>query len=85
MAIGELLQLLRVLCPPESRLPTSFYKLKKNFQMFAQDHVHQKICLKCKGSDCSCSQVPPDSTAHLVTLEVGKPLETIISSKLYLI
>ncbi len=80
-AIGKLLQLLYVLCPAKSCLPTRFYQFKKFFQLFSHDHVHQKICLKCKKSDCLCPQLSPENTAHLVNIEVRRQLEIIISSK----
>jgi hypothetical protein len=81
-AIDELLQLLSVLCPPTSCLPRSFFYFKKFFQMFTQDHVHHRVCLKCRAMDCACPEVEPNDLAHLVNLEVGKPLEVIISSML---
>lgn len=54
-AIGQLLQLLHVLCPP-SQLPLSFYLFKKFFEAFSQDHTHEKVCLKCQQSDLKYHQ-----------------------------
>ena len=78
-----LLQLLRILCPPSSHLPSSFYTFKKFFEKFTPNSVHQTICLKCGGPDCSCVEVSGDNKAHLVNLEIQKPLEAIIQSMYY--
>ena len=69
-AINKLLKLLQILCPAATELPTSFYKFKKFFEKFNPIHTHQRICLKCKSSDCSCSTIATESTAHLVHLDI---------------
>ena len=74
-AIGELLQLLHVICPP-SQLPKI-----KFFDSFSQEHVNQKVCLQCKQVECSCAEVAPNSSARLVKLDVKKSLKAIITSK----
>ena len=80
-AIGELLKLLHVLCPlSTSHLPKSFYHFKKFFEQFRQIHSHQKICLICESSQCSCVATGSNE-AHLINLEIHKPLEVIISRK----
>jgi hypothetical protein len=76
--IGELLKLLHVLCPSGCRLPKTFYHFKNFFESFSEEHIHQKVCLKCNAAECLC---PPANTAHLVNLEIKRPLEVIISSK----
>ena len=79
--IDKLLKLLQILCPAATELPTSFYKFKKFFEKFNPIHTHQRICLKCKSSDCSYSTIATESTAHLVHLDIQKPLEIIITRK----
>ena len=84
-AIGELLKLLAILFPSESLLPRSFYKFKKFFQKFNPIHSHNQICTKCQKSTddtCSCEDRTTENKAHIVHLEVKKPLEKIISGKL---
>ena len=80
-AVGELLKLLVLLCPFPSSLPSSFYKFKKFFQQFNPVHNYQKVCIKCKGS-CSCDSRSQSDMAHLVQLDIRKPLEKLISGKL---
>ncbi len=77
-AIGELLKLLGLLCPPDSLLPRSFYIFKKFFQQFKGSYTHKRVCLKCKKDDCSCDNL---QTAHLVHMDIHKPLQTVMSSK----
>lgn len=78
-AIGELLQLLHVLCPP-SQLPKTFYLFKKFFDNFSQDHIHQGVCLQCKKSGCSCGTASFNGSAHLVNVDVTRSLKAIVSS-----
>ena len=78
-AIGELLKLLTILCPFPNLLPGSLYKFKKFFQQFNPIHDHRQICLKCKESDCLCANLSVNNTAHLVNVEIQKPLEKIIT------
>jgi hypothetical protein len=73
-AIGELLKLLVLLCPPDNSLPKSFYIFKKFFQQFEGSHILQQV--DCSGEDSTSSDV-----AHLVTVEMYKPLQAVISSE----
>ena len=78
-AIGELLKLLDLLCPPENSLPRSFYTFKKFFQQFEGGHILEQVCLKCNTIDCPCTS---GDVAHVVSVDIHKPLQTVISSKL---
>ena len=80
-AIGDLLKLLSILCPFPNLLPGSFYKFKKFFQQFQSIHNQSEICLKCQQSTkvtCSCENVSRETKAHLIHLEIQKPLERIL-------
>ena len=84
-AIGELLKLLTLLCPHPNLLPNSFYKFKKFFQQFHPIHHHHEICVQCQENTedvCSCTDVNQENIAHLVHLEIHKPLEQILSGML---
>ena len=81
-AIGELLKLLDLICPREHQLPKSFYAFKKFFQQFKSDQKHVKVCTKCMLAKATCScAASSDDTADLISLNIQKPLETILSSK----
>jgi hypothetical protein len=81
-AIGELLKLLTLLCPSDNALPKTFYSFKKFFQQFSQQHTLKQVCLTCVNADaCSCENPTSSANvAHLVKIEIHKPLRTIISS-----
>ena len=76
VAIGGLLKLLCVLCPNPNHLPSSFYAIRKFFQQFSSVHDQQVLCSKCYQSSCSCAT---SHMAHLVHLDIQKPLERIVS------
>lgn len=78
MAIDELLKLLCILSPQTSR---SFYKFKKFFQQFTKIDAHQQICIKCNRALCVCESQSPSEKAHVVHLNIQRPLENILSSK----
>lgn len=84
-AIGELLKLISLLCPSGSILPKSFFRFKKFFQRFKeinQCHTLKKVCLECMKDVCSCGNATSSTNiAHLVNVEIHKPLQAIISSK----
>jgi hypothetical protein len=80
-AIGELLKLLHILCPPESQLPSSFYKFKKVFQQFSNKYDHKAMCTKCGTEKCSCMSRSSSNTAHVVHLDIQKQLENVLSRK----
>lgn len=83
-AIGNLLQLLILICPVANKLPTSFYKFKSFFQQFRSEYDHQKICPQCflLKEDCRCAASDHKwAPAHLVHISVQKPLQTILSSE----
>ena len=84
-AIGELLKLLAVLLPSLNLLPRTFYKFRNFFQKFNPIHSHIQVCTKCQRSTddtCSCDDRTTENKAHIVHLEVQKPLEKILSGKL---
>ncbi len=84
-AIEDLLKLLGILCPPDNLLPKTFYKFKKFFQQFQGDHDLQQICMKCKEKTCSCYSHESSDIAHLVHVDIHKPLRTIISGNFFAI
>ena len=48
-AVSELLTLLQLLCPPESRLPKSVYKFRKFFEKFGAKKQIKQFCPHCHG------------------------------------
>lgn len=59
-SIEKLVKLLRLLCPPGSKLPPSFYVLKQFFKKFTTGHKKTEFCAECGqelGEDRNC----PDS------------------------
>ena len=43
----KLLALLQLLCPPDSKLPSSIYKLKQFFRSFSTEYKKMEICSGC--------------------------------------
>ena len=82
-AIGELLELLNIICPRPNEIPTSIYKLKKFFKQFENNSSCSRIfCANCKIFEdegrCTC-KVP--NKGHMVSTGVEKPLQAILSGK----
>ena len=78
-SIEKLLQLLQLLCPPDSRLPTSMYRLKRFFQMFSPVYQETEFCSGCGHQlpgDHSC---PPGQKSNVI---VSLPLQRAIQSLL---
>ena len=75
-AISELIKLLHLICPPQNKLPSSFYKLKKFFKQFNVAFTHQKVCTKCSApmtagtSQCATCQdnddLDPEAVGDLI-------------------
>ena len=83
-AIGQLLQLLQLVCPNNNNLPTSFYHFRSFFKKFASQHQQTKVCGECElpSQQCQCTE-ENKKLGHLVSLSILKPLRTILSSKLH--
>ena len=81
-AIEKLLQLLQLLCPPDNRLPTSIYKLKRFFRMFTQEYKKCEFC-SCCGEELPCDhRCPPGlKTNVIVSPPLDKSLQVLIQSK----
>lgn len=81
-AIGQLLQLLQLLCPKDNNLPTTLYRFRSFFKKFASKHVHTQVCGKCElqVQQCQCAE-GDEKLGRLVTVSILKPLRTILSSK----
>ena len=83
-AITQLLQLLILLCPADSTIPTSLHYLKKFFKKFSSKNQFDTMCAECQLSqrECSCDK-QKQKLGKLVTVSLTKPLRTIVSSKFY--
>lgn len=82
-AIGNLLKLLRLLCPFSNNLPSSFYRLRTFFKQYTPSHEKQRVCPECErvlevGDHC-----PRDhgGFGHVVHIPIEKSLRTIVQSK----
>ena len=90
-AISELIKLLHLICPPQNKLPSSFYKLKKFFNRFNVAFTHQKVCTKCSApmtagtSQCATCQdnddLDPKAVGDLIHVPIEKALKTVVSSE----
>ena len=86
-AIDELLQLLRLLMPNPNNLPSSFYKLKKFFNLFGAEYQKSEYCAEChsqlaKGAVCKAPQCKfAYGRGHLVHIPIEKALQTLVSTK----
>ncbi len=79
-AMSDLLQLLHILLPTPSLLPQSFYKFKKFFHQFSQQHDYTSLCSKCGQTSCSTDSC--GDTAHVVHLNIQNQLEKTLHGKL---
>ena len=77
-AISDLLKLLAILLPAQNLIPSSFYVFKNFFKQFSPIHDHKRICLKCASSDCVCRTQSSAEMAHLVHIDICKPLEHVL-------
>lgn len=80
--IEKLLQLLRLPCPPDSRLPTSMYKLKCFFRMFNSVYQKDEFCSGC-GQKLPANHSCPlgQKTNVIVSLPLQKSIQSLIQSE----
>ena len=82
-SIEKLLQLLRLLCPRDSKLPTSIYKLKCFFKVFSSAYQMKEFCSGCgqrlPGAHiCTCR--PGQKNSVVVTFPSKKAIQSLMQS-----
>lgn len=85
-AIDNLLDLIALFCPEDSKIPSSFYEFRKFFQKFSSTHEKETYCFECEtstnGSSCSTPNCSGScGVGHMVHLSIEKSLQVIIASK----
>ena len=73
-AIGNLLRLLQFLCPFSSKLPSSFYQLKKFFKQYTPSHEKKRVCPECEQTLEDGEHCPEDhgGSGHVVHIPIEK-------------
>ena len=81
-SIEKLLGLLRILCPPDSQLPSSMFKLKQFFRMFSSDYEKTEICSGC-GQTLPADHTCPQGVKKniIVHLPIQNSLQSFTQSK----
>ena len=81
-SIEKLLSLLELLCPPDSKLPPSMYKLKQFFQSFSTDYEKTEICSGC-GQELPADHTYPQGMKNnvVVHLPIQNSLQALTQSK----
>ena len=84
--IQKLLLLLRILCPNDSKLPSTVYKLRKFFQRFHQNKVKTLFCSGCQMEKTSCTCLSSTSeTETFIQLDLPMQFRNTLSRKLIVI
>lgn len=78
----KLLTLLQLLCPPDSKLPSSMYKLKQFFRSFSTEYQKIEICSGC-GQELPADHTCPQETKKnsVVHLPIQSSLQALTQSK----
>lgn len=78
----KLLTLLQLLCPPDSKLPSSIYKLKQFFRSFSTEYQKTEICSGC-GQELPADHTCPQETKKniVVHLPIQSSLQALTQSK----
>lgn len=87
--VREILHLLKLLCPSNSKLPSSVYILKKFFSKYQSHQIKTEYCSNChdrlqpgkscSNSHCACATHDPDV---FIEMDMKIQLQTILSRKL---
>ena len=80
-AINDLLTLLKFLCPKPNIIPSTIYKLKKFFNDHTIPYTSQTYCTKCHQKECQCEQPQSANIGNLVSINIDKPLQAVLSGK----
>ena len=81
-AISELIKPLYLICPPQNKLPSSFYKLEKFFKQFNMAFTHHTKCsapMTAGTSQCATCQ-DDDLDPELIGDLIHVPIESIEDS-----
>ena len=79
-AIGDLLDLLSFVCPKSNLVPNTLYKFKNFFNQRKNKSSNDIFCTNCHQLKQSCGCEDP-SPAHLISLPIEKPLQSILNGK----
>jgi len=82
--IGNLLQLLQLLCPNPNKLPKTHYKIKHFFEQQQVPSSCRTFCTKCHNyeANCGCTDIASSTTTgYLVQFSIYKPLQAVLTSK----
>lgn len=83
--IEKLLELLRLLCPSNNKLPSSIYKLKKFFKNFSSTYSLRHYCRLCHtellNNQKTCSACRPTDPDTLISFDPKRAIKQVLQSK----
>ena len=79
--ISKLLMLLKLLCPNDSRLPTSVYMLRKFFRRFQHGITKTEYCPSCRMQKISCTCSNTSDSDTFIQMDLPMQFRSTLSRK----